>query len=288
MAKVWWLFGIGWLAAFSMSCSATPECINGIQISEKNTHGIDCTKDCDCSTLRYEGYCVNNRCTSTARTVAERKGATRVCKLLRPVDYCDLGEQTAQPEPLTGLWWGDCIAPKITPENTEAACSDGKDNDCDGLIDGKDPNCNICANGQISCAGGCVNPKESNLHCGSCGNTCGNGKVCKEGNCQCPIGQADCGGGCVDTKTSSQHCGSCGNSCAAPKSCVGGQCACPSSQTLCGGSCVDLASDGQNCGGCGKACATQQVCSKGLCAADCPSGQTICGGFLLDTLCVSG
>lgn len=169
----WSLLFLSVLFGFVVSCGGTSNCINGIQTADYNTSGLQCTKSCDCSNLKYEGYCVNAACISTLRGTAERKGEFRLCKLLQKVGSCEWGQQEAQPTPLTELLWGDCIPPTPTPENTPARCSDGDDNDCNGLTDESDSD----------------------------------PKTCQAGQCACPNGQADCSGACVDTTSSAAHCG---------------------------------------------------------------------------------
>ncbi len=40
-----------------------------------------------------------------------------------------------------------------------------------------------CATGTVSCGGACFNPAINNLHCGACGNACGDGLSCVAGAC---------------------------------------------------------------------------------------------------------
>ena len=76
---------------------------------------------------------------------------------------CDIGEDSCSCE-------SDCGA----PPTTETQCSDGADNDCDGLIDGDDPDCQECTLGQIG------DPCSSDADC--CSNKCRGrpgGQVCR-------------------------------------------------------------------------------------------------------------
>ncbi|HSN92442.1 MAG TPA: FG-GAP-like repeat-containing protein [Anaeromyxobacteraceae bacterium] len=68
------------------------------------------------------------------------------------------------------------------------------------------------------------------LHCGACGNPCGEGERCAWGVCadDCRLdGLSRCDGACVDLGSDGDHCGACGNACPAFGSCVGGECTAP-------------------------------------------------------------
>lgn len=74
-------------------------------------------------------------------------------------------------------------------ENPEVSCSDGVDNDCDGLIDGNDPDCMICA---------------------GVGDTCVDNADCCSNKCKGPRGRKTCkstdGGGCTPTESPEVSC----------------------------------------------------------------------------------
>src|SRR5262245_53433555 len=78
-----------------------------------------------------------------------------------------------------------------------------------------------CPADQLSCGGTCIDPLNSNAHCGTCDNACSNGLVCGNGACgdACPLGQSECGGTCADTTTDATNCGGCGMACAAGDVC---------------------------------------------------------------------
>jgi hypothetical protein len=136
---------------------------------------------------------------------------------------------------------------------------DGKDNDCDGIVDDE--------------------PATDQ----QCGSQLGSGGVCQGGACTCGPGTTSCGGKCANTSTDPANCGGCGHACPSVETCTGGKCACPTAgQTLCGASCIDTQSDPQNCGGCGKACGAGEVCAGGSCGCT-TAGQTVCGGGCTDT-----
>jgi hypothetical protein len=61
------------------------------------------------------------------------------------------------------------------------------------------------------CDGACVNLKNDQNNCGSCGNACGNDTCC--------------GGSCKDLSGDYDNCGSCGHGCGFPDTgCSGGEC----------------------------------------------------------------
>jgi hypothetical protein len=113
---------------------------------------------------------------------------------------------------------------------------DGKDNDCDGVVDNEpaaDQSCAatkgtgyVCLNGTcactLTCGGQCVDPQTDTNHCGGCGTTCPTGASCQSGNCACPSGESGCSGACVNEQTDSNNCGGCGTKCS--NGCVAGGC----------------------------------------------------------------
>ncbi len=128
------------LLVFSVSC-ASGECVDNVRLLTTNTDKLRCTERCDCNNLRYEGYCANNVCVSTAREVAPKKGDLKPCRLFLPLGSCAWGMREGQPAPLTDLLWGDCNPYQVGPETTKEACLDGMDNDCNGVRDLADAAC---------------------------------------------------------------------------------------------------------------------------------------------------
>ena len=158
-----------------------------------------------------------------------------------------------------------------------AEVCDGKDNDCDGVVDDE--------------------PAADQ----GCALTAGPGQVCQNGACVCSL---MCGGQCVDPKTDGSNCGGCGTTCMPGASCTGGSCVCQGGKLACDGACIDGQTDENNCGGCGTKCASS-TCSSGICTGRCSPGQTNCdsntpqtcgsdGQWVdgtacdVDTTCVSG
>jgi hypothetical protein len=147
----------------------------------------------------------------------------------------------------------------------------------------------LCATGQLSCAGSCVDPQRDPLHCGVCGNACAKGSVCQSGVCQvaCAAGQTACGGVCKTTVSDPQNCGTCGNACAPGQFCVAGACAATCTLQPCDGAagteCVDVMTNPGHCGGCGTPCGAGLSCRTGSCTLSCPTGLSACGTDCVDT-----
>jgi hypothetical protein len=130
--------------------------------------------------------------------------------------------------------------PACTPA---AETCNGKDDDCDGVVDDGA----ACPDGQACVDGAC-----SDAPC-LINDDCGPGMTCASSQCQptvaCASGTADCDGdpanACeTDTRTDASHCGACDSPCREGEGCVEGGCvaaATCASEGECGGGlhCVD-------------------------------------------------
>jgi hypothetical protein len=89
----------------------------------------------------------------------------------------------------------------------------------------------------VECNGDCVNRQVDAQNCGTCGNACATGMVCRFGACttvMCPSLMQVCNGTTTNTQTDDANCGLCGRACMAPQTCSGGVCVDP-----CQASCSD-------------------------------------------------
>jgi hypothetical protein len=124
---------------------------------------------------------------------------------------------------------------------------------------------------QLNCSGVCVDWTTDPNNCGACGNVCGEGTCCVNGNCAslCGEGEAWCNGQCYDVTNDSDNCGACGNVCGENTCCQGGVCVpfvCEGEREMCAdGLCYDTQNDPGNCGACGNVCAFDSICTTGVC-----------------------
>ncbi len=161
---------------------------------------------------------------------------------------------------------------------------------CDGECTDSDecePATNTCPKGQVLCDDACATLKTDRDNCGECGNSCGAGESCNDGECvvSCPKGQVLCDGECINPDTSREYCGasgSCrgskaGESCESGNVCEAGSCvaSCSPGLTECNGGCVDLENDPDHCGACETSC--DYANAAGVCVAG------SCGGFVACT-----
>jgi len=84
----------------------------------------------------------------------------------------------------------------------------------------------LCAPGQQICDSRCIDPEQSNEHCGACGNACTGGAVCGGSavGCVCPNGLSFCAGECANLANDTSHCGECSNFCSIGSTCNQGAC----------------------------------------------------------------
>ena len=167
---------------------------------------------------------------------------------------------------------------------------DGKDNDCDGVVDEQAtcPGLEVCAAGECVCpaeyvcGSDCADRRTDPNHCGTCFNKCPTLAQCVSSTCTCPNNAPSvCGSSCVNTDTDALHCGGCNHECAPGYVCNNGQCTCPT--TSCGGVCVDTQNDAQHCGGCNKPCPPGAVCQSGTCVCP-PTAPVLCDNHCVNTM----
>jgi hypothetical protein len=187
----------------------------------------------------------------------------------------------------------------------ETACGDGRDNDCDNLVDCADPDCNLvacddrnaCTTGETCsmnlCRGGTVTmcTNTTNLcqaGTGTCNmqtGACAFAPVNDGTSCGAVASMRCCTGMCINTTNNAAHCGGCGLACSNGQSCTpvnlsscvtqepadtSGRCGCSA------GTCPSGSGGSQACtnGVCRPAVSTQ--CAPGEIVGD---GGVTCGGF---------
>lgn len=143
-------------------------------------------------------------------------------------------------------------------------------------------------------SGYCTDPRYDGRNCGTCGNACAAGSVCREAKCVAESsagtpGTLVCNGPtgapmCVNVMRDVKNCGACGTVCAIDQYCDGGKCSlppsCPAPSISCKDPvrnhpyCTDPARDSANCGGCGKVCASNSYCEAGMCLVAMSGGTT--------------
>jgi hypothetical protein len=184
--------------------------------------------------------------------------------------------------------FGPCVG-AVVPSPEAIHCTDGIDNDCNGLTDCNDPACFNDPACLPARANGCAPnlPADSDGRCRAGYYSDGNGCCahCTAMDCNFP----EC---ClIAACTQAPHCGMCVGGRPAldpachgrvdadcddfPEDCdqlccpcrpVGACTACPPGQVDCGGGCVDVTSDPARCGSCDRPCAPGQQCTSARCA----------------------
>lgn len=110
---------------------------------------------------------------------------------------------------------------------------------------------NICF--KSKCLGANVNIFADSQNCGACGNSCGNGKTCQNGQCvNADSSKVLCDGMYIDPNTHAAFCGAKGN-CSEYE---------PTSADYRGFDCTTMPG--------------RRLCSNGLCVSSCPNGQSLC------------
>jgi hypothetical protein len=274
----------GACACPTLSATET-DCANGINDdcdSPDAGGGLDCDDtDCDGQPCGEHGQvCAGGRCECPAGPgpeIACSDGVDNDCDGAVDCSDLDCADRPCGPSDSTDpsrlvCSGGACVC--NTGRTTEASCTDGSDDDCDGLLDCADPDCDgvscganglVCSGGSCRCSrgsaqtcgaftedqdcdglGGCADPDCNGQACWF------NGQVCSSGGCVCPHGAAPetaCGDG-ID------------NDCDGANNCSDSDCQhqrCGTVNACCGGSCNDLRRAG-NCGGCNTSCDSGAAC----------------------------
>ena len=195
--------------------------------------GLECTASggvSTCSLLpKSTGTpCVNDASCGSGAACVDVGGGRSVCTTSCTSTADCVAGWTCAPLPLHGSGVCQCTA-------TAELC-DGKDDDCNGVVDDEpeaDGACaqklgpgHVCTSGACACGamcdGTCVDPHTDLHNCGGCGKQCPTGAACDQGQCHCPAGQDVCSGQCMDLQTTRDNCGACGHSCTV--GCYAGQC----------------------------------------------------------------
>lgn len=260
-----WLILTSLVVALASACSNDPGSNNGGCVLPQLSCGGACVNAAE-SNLHC-GAC-NNRCDT----------ASQSCVAGRCLPLCPNGQSRCN---------GACVDTTSNQENC-GMC---------GLRCGPGTLCRsgVC---EVSCASGleacesakgdagapvtvCVDTTRDPLNCGGCGNECGGGQTCTNGQCTCAGGLLACQGQCVDSMNDPNNCGDCGNDCGQGQ-CQNGVCQCPMGQMSCQGQCVDTQNDPNNCGGCDVQCDNKlEACGGGDCM--CKPGLELCNGQCVDT-----
>lgn len=237
-----------------------------------------CVTDSDCNPLN-EGVC-NTRgpfgvpgrsLTSNAVTVSSASLTSSLITFFSPPTEVFRATSTAQPGGTLETLTNSSTQPvtSVTPAYPPGCCP----------ADPSHPH-------QLNCGGTCVDYLTDPDNCGACGNVCGDGTCCVNGNCAslCPAGQVWCNGACIDPANDSNNCGACGNICGDGTCCNEGACVslCPAGQVWHEGLCYDVQNDSNNCGTVGNVCGAGTCCYNGTCAGECQAGWAFCNGLCYD------
>jgi len=145
------------------------------------------------------------------------------------------------------------VAPAASGIAFEQGLFNNTNVDVTAIVGAYPPGCCNTPN-QLNCSGTCVDFLTDPANCGACGNDCGEGYHCDEGECRitCSEDTFDCEGVCVDLHSDRNNCGVCGNACNDHSACIDSACweCFGPHDVICDNTCVDLGSNPHHCGGC--------------------------------------
>ena len=231
-------------------------CGNGVCEAGDGEDCLTCPADCDGvqkgrASSRYccgggggvnPVDCTDARCTSDGFECVDQGASVACC-----------GDGMCDPSETTCTCSADCGAPPVN----ESSCTDGEDEDCDGLIDCLDPDCythpsclcdndGVCEQGEdcASCSNDCVTLEPA---------TCGDGLCEAAGGEDCRTCPADCNGVQQGAPRNQFCCGAGGGK--KPVDCSDSRClsdgyACsdqPMPSACCGDGVCDTLEDGTSC-----------------------------------------
>ena len=277
---------------------ATQACFTNFESDPFNCGG--CGDSCAVGEICVGGQCqcaipgqqvCDGQCTDFLNNPFDCGGCNQPCG---PGGFCANGQCQCAPGqqycPNTG-----CANLNMDP----LSCG-GCDNQCDpgalcigGTCTCSGQTCNFNPPGPGGSQQRCVNGgfNIDPMNCGSCGNECGPGSMCLNGQCLCPPPTVACTPGgpgtvglntCANLLTDPLNCGTCGTACASGATCAGGVCQCPPGLTACPHGCVNTMTNPQDCGICNNACPSGGDCLNGQCLP-CPPGRQFCGGGSVQT-----
>ena len=243
----------------TITCNTRSQCVTKNNPADTVCNdGLRCTIDdkCDgagkCVGTPKHGRCPsNNPCRpGRCRPNSQNKDANGC--VFEPISggeiTCGIGECERTVQQCLSGQEQTCV-----PGQPSAEVCDGKDNDCDGVVD----------NG--------FDLQTDDANCGSCGNDCTPaGKCCAGDCCEGCCGNSECKPG-----TGNQFCGAGGEVCED----------CTPDGACCGGACCDGCCSNGEC----KPGSGNQFCGTGgeICE-DCTPGGTCCGGVCCDGCCSNG
>ncbi len=285
-------------SASTCKCSGNGGTVQTTESSCSDGHDNDCDGNTDCADSNCSGRtCASNgmQCSNLACKCSGNGGTAQTpetsCADGADNDCDGLTDCADTANCATGATCGanglKCAASACacsgnggTAQATETSCTDGKDNDCDGLIDCADLNCKGTASCpyESSCSDGVDNDGDGLVDCLD--------PDCQHRDCSATLGAAVCCGTgtnatvCKNLAADPANCGGCGITCptASGVTCtavgtapnLSGQCTCPgnldsqcptpsgASRQACSGSKLTC-----NCEGTGAECASGQSCVGG-------------------------